>query len=68
MMKKSYVSPTTDCFVVETQELMGASNPSSVLDPTKDDQWITPDDEYNGKFRSRRGHSEWDDDEFEDEY
>lgn len=59
-MKKTYISPLAVVLAVETQHLMADS-----LDPTKDSQSVTPEEEeYNDEFSSRlRNRNVWDDGE-----
>ena len=67
IMKKTYITPATAVLAFEGQQLMVGSA-QTVLDPTKDDQWIKPvDDEYNDDFMSRRrNNGVWGDDEEEE--
>lgn len=61
-MKKTYISPLTAVFVIETQGVIAASK----LDSSSDNPVVTPtDEEYNGEFSSRRRHNMWDDEEEE---
>lgn len=64
MKRKSYSSPTITEFALCTQLILMAS---TLEDPTKEEQDITPtDDPYGGEFQSRRK-SQWDDDEEEED-
>ena len=60
MKKTSYIMPLTKILVVGNEATMQTA---SALDPTKDDQVITPsDDEYDGEFGARMNTtSVWDD-------
>ena len=60
-MKKTYMIPGIDVVEVRVDTVLGAA---SVLDPSKDNQDITPtDDEYNDEFGSRRNLDRWDEEE-----
>ena len=55
MNRKEYIVPQVKLHTVEAQQNLAAS----VLDPTKDDQVITPsDDEFDGEFVAKQ--SVWD--------
>ena len=64
MKKKQYIVPGIAEYVCHTTRLIMGSE----LDPTKDNQQVTPDpDEYNEEFSSRRKGNVWDDEEEEEE-
>ena len=55
MNRKEYIVPQIKLHTVEAQQNLAASG----LDPTKDDQVITPsDDEFDGEFGAKQ--SVWD--------
>ena len=59
MRKRYYIEPQTKVLWLQNENLLASQ---SVLDPTKDEQDITPvDDPYGDEFGSK--HSLWDDDD-----
>ena len=60
-MKKIYMMPSIDITEVLTDTVLTGG---SSLDPTKDDQSVTPsEEEYNDEFGGNRNRDQWDDEE-----
>ena len=55
-MKKEYIEPSIKMLVTGCESLLASA---SELDPTKDDQKVTPsEEEYDGEFGAKH-HSIW---------
>jgi hypothetical protein len=56
-MKKEYIEPSIKMQVTVYESLLASA---SELDPTKDDQNVTPtEEEYDGEFGAKKFHSVW---------
>lgn len=56
-MKKEYIEPSIKMQVTVYESLLASA---SKLDPTKDDQNVTPtEEEYNDEFGAKKFHSVW---------
>lgn len=56
-MKKEYIEPSIKTLVTGCESLLASA---SELDPSKDDQNVTPtEEEYDGEFGAKKFHSVW---------